>query len=39
MCLLKTGARLIQVFSVHLPFWEMNICLLNTGCLLNRGGH
>ena len=20
-------------------FWDLNACLLNTGCLLNRGGH
>ena len=33
-CLLKAGA-----FQCSCLFQEMNTCLLNTGCLLNRGGH
>ena len=33
MFLLKAGA--LQCISL---FREMKICLLNTGCLLNRGG-
>ena len=32
--MLNTGA-----FQCICLFWELNICLLNTGCLLNRGGH
>ena len=40
MCLLKAGACLIQVnFNKLVFFWELKSCLLNTGCLLNRGGH
>ena len=39
-CLLKTDACLIQVhYNAAACFQEMNTCLLNTGCLLNRGGH
>ena len=32
--LLNTGT-----FQFICFYWELNKCLLNTGCLLNRGGH
>ena len=32
--LLNTGT-----FDCISLFWDLNTCLLNTGCLLNRGGH
>ena len=38
LTLFKTDAYLIQVqFNVIAFFMELKVCLLNTGCLLNRG--
>ena len=38
LALFKTDAYLIQVqFNVIAFFMELKVCLLNTGCLLNRG--
>ena len=34
LCLLNTGT-----FECICLFWELNTYLLNTGCLLNGGGH
>ena len=33
-CLLNT-----DIFQCICLFWELDICLLNAGCLLNRVGH